>query len=50
MKMPSAQQKLVASGRDCASLKFVVLYLSLARGKGRRFLVARLPQANRYAQ
>jgi hypothetical protein len=40
----------VASGRDCASLKFAVLYLSLSRGTGRRFLVARLPQAKRYAQ
>jgi hypothetical protein len=40
----------VASGRDCASLKFVVLYLSLSRWTGRRFLFARLPQANRYAQ
>jgi hypothetical protein len=27
----------VASGRDCASLKFVVLYLSLSRWTGRRF-------------
>ena len=44
------QQKLVASGRDCASLKFVVLYLSLSRWTGRGFLVARLPQAKRYAQ
>ena len=38
----------MASGRDCASLKFVVLYLSLSRGKGRRFLFARLPQAKRW--
>jgi hypothetical protein len=44
------QQKLVASGRDCASLKCVVLYLSLSRGTGRRFLFARLPQAKRYGQ
>jgi len=28
-------------------LKFAVLYLSLSRGTGRRFLVARLPQAKR---
>jgi len=48
--MPSRQQKLVASGRDCASLKFVVLYLSLSRGTGRRFLFARLPQAKRWQQ
>jgi hypothetical protein len=27
----------------------VVLYLSLSRGKGRRFLFARLPQAKRWA-
>ena len=40
----------MASGRDCASLKFVVLYLSLSRGTGRRFLFARLPQAKRCAQ
>jgi hypothetical protein len=44
------QQKLVASGRDCASLKFVGLYLSLSRWTGRRFLFARLPQANRWWQ
>jgi hypothetical protein len=40
----------VASGRDCASLKCVVLYLSLSRGTGRRFLFARLPQAKRCGQ
>jgi hypothetical protein len=45
----SSQQKLIASGRDCASLKFVVLYLSLSRWTGRRFLFARLPQAKRWA-
>jgi hypothetical protein len=39
----------MASGRDCESLKFVVLYLSLSRWTGRRFLFARLPQAKRYA-
>ncbi len=39
----------MASGRDCGSLKFGVLYLSLLRGTGRRFLFARLPQAKRYA-
>jgi hypothetical protein len=32
-----AQQKLIASGRDCASLKYVVLYLSLSRWTKRRF-------------
>ena len=37
----------MASGRDCASLKCVVLYLSLSRWTGRRFLFARLPQAKR---
>jgi len=37
----------VASGRDCASLKCVALYLSLSRWTGRRFLFARLPQAKR---
>jgi len=40
----------VASGRDSASLKCVVLYLSLSPWTGRRFLFARLPQAKRYAQ
>ena len=49
-KKGSAQQKLVASGRDCASLKFAVLYLSLSRWTGRRFLIAHLPQAKRCVQ
>jgi hypothetical protein len=31
-------------------LKCVVLYLSLSRGTGRRFLFARLPQAKRWVQ
>jgi len=31
-------------------LKFVVLYLSLSRGRRFRFLIARLPQAKRYKQ
>jgi hypothetical protein len=46
----STQQKLVASGRDCAPLKCVVLYLSLSRWTVRRFLFARLPQAKRWWQ
>ena len=40
----------MASGRDCASLKFVVIYLPLSRWTRRRFLIARLPQAKRWRQ